>query len=441
MVGEQMIDAEVSAGLNRAEVERLSASKQEPGWMLERRLHAWQLFEALPMPTRQDENWRRTDLSRLKLDGLRPNYSPASGPTVASPLQLDENKGGALAHQDGQTIAWSLDETLVAQGVIFTDLDTAVREHPELVQRYFMTEAVTAEYDKFAALNGALWSGGTFLYVPRNADVTLPLQALYALTASSAGLFTHTLLVVEAGARVTYIEEYASENIERRSLNAGVVEIFVKEGAHLTVVSLQEWMGDVYDLSTQRALVDRDAQLHWLVIGMGNGLTRANIDAALRGAGASTQMLGILWGYGHQHTHYHTVQDHIAPHTTSDLLYKSALTDESRSIFSGTIRVVKGAQGTDAYQANRNILLSPHAAAFPSPNLEIEANEVRCTHGATVGKVDQDQLFYLMSRGLPRIVATRMVVEGFFEDVLQREPVASIRDNLRELIDRKINLG
>ncbi|MDQ2741738.1 MAG: Fe-S cluster assembly protein SufD, partial [Chloroflexota bacterium] len=344
-------------------------------------------------------------------------------------------------HQDGQTVAWSLDETLVAQGVIFTDLDSAVREHPELVQRYFMTEAVTAEYDKFAALNGALWSGGTFLYVPRNADVTLPLQALYALTASGAGLFTHTLLVVEAGARVTYIEEYASENIERRSLNAGVVEIFVKEGANLTVVSLQEWMGEVYDLSTQRALVDRDAQLHWLVIGMGNGLTRANIEAALRGAGASTQMLGILWGYGHQHTHYHTVQDHIAPHTTSDLLYKSALTDESRSIFSGTIRVVKGAQGTDAYQANRNILLSPHAAAFPSPNLEIEANEVRCTHGATVGKVDQDQLFYLMSRGLPRIVATRMVVEGFFEDVLQREPVASIRDNLRGLIDRKIDLG
>jgi Fe-S cluster assembly protein SufD len=150
-------------------------------------------------------------------------------------------------------------------------------------------------------------------------------------------------------------------------------------------------------------------------------------------------MLGILWGHGKQHTHYHTVQDHIAPHTTSDLLYKGALTDSARSVFTGTIRVVKGANGTDAYQANRNLLLSDKASSFPSPNLEIEANEVRCTHGATVGQVDEDQLFYLMSRGLPKELATRMIVEGFFEDVLGREPVESIRDNLRNLIERKLD--
>jgi Fe-S cluster assembly protein SufD len=187
--------------------------------------------------------------------------------------------------------------------------------------------------------------------------------------------------------------------------------------------------------------MDRDSVLDWLVIGMGDGLTKSNIETALRGAGATTQMLGILWGYARQHTDYHTVQDHMAPHTTSDLLYKSALTDNARSVFSGRIRVVKGAHGTDAYQANRNILLSEHASAYPSPNLEIEANEVRCTHGATVGKVDQDQLFYLMSRGLSREVATRMIVEGFFEDVLQREPVESIRGNLRDLIARKMDLS
>ncbi len=217
------------------------------------------------------------------------------------------------------------------------------------------------------------------------------------------------------------------------------MEIFVKQEAHLTFVTLQEWMGNVIDLSTQRALIDRDASLDWLVIGMGDGLTKANIEAAMRGAGATAQMLGILWGYGKQHTDYHTVQDHIAPHTTSDLLYKGALSDESRSIFSGTIRVVKGAQGTDAYQANRNILMSPRASAFPSPNLEIEANEVRCTHGATIGKVDADQLFYLMARGIPRDIATRMIVEGFFADVLGREPAESIRENLREMIARKMD--
>jgi Fe-S cluster assembly protein SufD len=310
-----------------------------------------------------------------------------------------------------------------------------------LVRQYFMTEAVPAGHDKFAALNGAFWTGGTFLYVPRDVDVGLPLRALYMLTRSGASIFTHTLVVVERGSRLTYVEEYASDQIQGRSLNAGIVETFVKQDAHVTLVSLQDWTGDVYDISTQRALVDRDAQLDWLVIGMGDSVTKNNIEAVLRGQGASTQMLGILWGYGHQHTDYHTVQDHVAPHTTSDLLYKGALTDDARSIFSGTIRVLHGAQGTDAYQANRNVLLSDRAASFPSPNLEIEANEVRCTHGASVGKVDQDQLFYLMSRGLSRDVATRMVVEGFFEEVLQREPVDSIRDNLRELIARKMNLG
>lgn len=425
---------------SRESVERLSAAKHEPGWMTENRLRAWQLFEMQPMPSRQDEEWRRTDISRLKFENLSP-YSGASTSTVNSPLQLNGKHGGVLTHQNSVTVQRSIEKQLSDKGVIFTDLDSAVHDHPDLVRAHFMTEAVTADYNKFTALNGAFWSGGTFLYVPRDVDVSIPLRALYTLTAPGAGLFSHTILIAEAGSRVSFVEEYASDAIETLSLNAGVVEMFVRQNAHLTFVTLQEWQGKVYDISTQRALLDRDSRLDWLVVGMGNGLTKANIEAALRGAGANVQMLGILWGHEKQHTDYHTVQDHMAPHTTSDLLYKSALNDESRSIFSGTIRVVKGAQGTDAYQANRNILLSPDASAFPSPNLEIEANEVRCTHGATIGKVDDDQLFYLMARGIDRDLATRMIVEGFFEDVLDREPVTSIRDNLRELIARKMDLG
>jgi Fe-S cluster assembly protein SufD len=431
---------EVTPGMSREAVERLSASKHEPEWLRDLRLTAWQIFEMLPMPTRTDEEWRRTDLSRLRLEDLVP-YSGASGEAVASPLRLNGDNAGLLTHQNSATIDRSLSEEWSRQDVIFTDLDTAVRQHPELVRQYFMTEAVTPDYNKFTALNAALWSGGTFLYVPKDLDIDLPLRALYTLTAPHAGIFTHTLVVLEEGANVTFLEEYASSGVGARSLNAGVVEIFLKPRARLTFVTLQDWTGDVYDLSTQRALLDRDSQLDWLVIGMGDGTTKTNIEAALRGPGASTQMLGILWGYAKQHTDYHTVQDHLAPHTTSDLLYKGALTDEAKSVFSGTIRVVKGAQGTDAYQANRNILLSSQASAFPSPNLEIEANEVRCTHGASVGKVEEDQLFYLMSRGISREAATRMIVEGFFEDVLQREPVESIRDNLRNLIFRKMDLG
>ncbi|GAC1510244.1 MAG: Fe-S cluster assembly protein SufD [Chloroflexota bacterium] len=425
-------------GMTREAVEQLSASKNEPEWMLERRLHAWHLFESLPMPGRADEAWRQTDIGKLKLDELVP-FSSATNERVESPLRLDHNSSGLLTHQNSETIDRSLQEHVAAQGVIFTDLETALREHPDMVREYFMTDAVTSGYDKFTALNGALWSGGTFLYVPRHVDVALPLRTLYTLTASGASLFTHTLVVVEEGARVNFIEEYASERVDRLSLNAGVVEVIVKKAAHVTFITLQEWMGTVLDLSTQRAVVDRDATIDWLVIGLGNGTTKTNIEAALRGQGASAQMLGILWGYGQQHTNYQTLQDHVAPNTTSDLLYKAALRDESRSIFSGRIRVEKGAQGTDAYQTNRNLLLSNHAAAYPSPNLEIEANEVRCSHGASVGKVDQDQLFYLMARGIPRDQATRMIVEGFFGDVLQRGPVDSIRDNLADLIARKMD--
>jgi len=435
-----MTVVEITHGMTREAVEQLSASKNEPSWMLERRLHAWDVFENLPMPTRQDEAWRRTDISKLKLQNLVP-FAPPSGSAVESPLRLNGNSSGLLTHQNSETVDRTLQDDLSRQGVVFADLDTVLREHPDLVRRYFMTEAVTAEYDKFTALNGALWSGGTLLYVPKNLEIALPLRALYTLTAPGAGIFTHTLLVVEPGARVTYVEEYASETISEQSLNAGVVELFLKQDAHLTFVTLQEWMGNVLDISTQRALMDRNSRLDWLVIGVGDGVTKSNIETALRGPGASTQMLGILWGYAKQHTDYHTVQDHLAPHTTSDLLYKAALTDEAKSIFSGTIRVLRGAHGTDAYQANRSVLMSQHAYAYPSPNLEIEANEVRCTHGASVGKVDQDQLFYLMSRGLSREIATRMVVEGFFEEVLQREPVDSIRDNLRDLIARKMSLS
>ncbi len=435
-----MTVAALGPGLTLDAVEQISASKNEPSWMLDRRMAGWNVFNSLPMPGRQDEGWRRTDIGKLKLEALLP-FTDAGSDTVASPLRLGDTQGGLITHRNSVTAQSMIGDAVAAQGVIYTDLDTALVQHPELVQQYFMTEAIPMDYGKFSALNGALWSGGTFLYVPKHADVALPLRALYTLTTPLAALFTHTLIVVEEGARVSFIEEYASSPLDGQALNAGVVEIFVGPGAQLTYVSLQEWMGDVYDISAQRALVDRDATLNWLVIGMGNGTTKANIEAALRGAGASTQMLGILWGYGTQHTDYHTVQDHIAPNTTSDLLYKGALTDEAKSTFSGRIRVVKGAHGTDAYQANRNILLSDHAAAYPSPNLEIEANEVRCTHGATVGKVDADMLFYLMSRGLPKDQATRIIVEGFFEDVLQREPVHSIRDELRGLIARKMDLG
>jgi Fe-S cluster assembly protein SufD len=427
-------------GFSREAVEQLSTMKGEPEWMRARRLESWRVYEELPMPTRHDEEWRRTDISQLRLHIIAP-YTPASGLAAPlSPLRLEENMVGGFLGQDNSVhVRHELAEHLAKQGVIFTSLDDAVQRYPDLVQQYFMTQAVKPTANKFAALNGAFWSGGVFIYVPENVDVILPLRSLYGLTTAGAGIFGHTIIVVEPGARLTYIEEYASQGVDaRQSLSAGVVEVFLQQEAKLTLVTLQEFVGDVFDINTQRALLDRDSKLDWLVIGLGNGITKSNIEAIMQGPGVVTQMLGILWGYEHQHTDYHTLQDHQAPHCTSDLLYKGALTDEAVSVFAGRIRVAKGAHRTDAYQANRTVILSDKAAAFPSPNLEIEANDVRCTHGASVGKVDAEQLFYLMSRGLSRELATKMIVEGFFEEVLLREPADLIRDNLRDLIRRKM---
>jgi len=433
-------EAEV-AGFTLEAVDELSRRLDEPEWVRELRREAFRTFEELPMPSRTDEEWRRTDIRRLKLERLPP-YAPASGAPAESPLGSNHEASTAVLIQDNaEPVSRWVRELSPEQGVIACSLDEAARTYPDLVRKHLQT-AVPPRAGKFPALNGALWSGGAFVYVPTGVDVALPVRALFSLSRGGSAIFPRTLIVLEQGARLTYIEEYASPDLRGDvGLSAGVVEVIVGEEARLTQITLQEYQGDLFDLNTQRALLQRDARLDWLVIGLGDVVTKSNIEVAMQGPGAETQMLGILWGYDHQHTDYHTLQDHQAPNCTSDLLYKGALIDEAQSVFSGRIRVEKGAHRTDSYQANRTVILSDHASAYPSPNLEIEANDVRCTHGASVGKVDADQLFYLMSRGLSRELATKMIVEGFFEEVLQREPAGAVRDNLRELITRKMEAG
>jgi len=429
---------ETMSTIGRETVERLSALKSEPEWMLEFRLAAWQVYEGLPMPSTKDEQWRQTNLKKLKLDDLRV-LADASGSDPGSHLDLGDGAAGSISQRNSETVYQRLQESAASQGVIFCDLDTALQQHPDLVRKYFMTQAITPDFHKFSALHAALWSGGAFLFVPRGVTLSLPVSTLYALT-DSGGIFTHTLIVLEQGAQAAVVEEYVSHGVTAQALNAGVVEVVLEQDAKLTLVSVQDWNDAVIDITAERAVIGLNARLDWLIVGMGDGTVKANVEAALVGSGAEVQMLGVLWGHGTQHTDYHTVQDHVAPHTTSDLLYKAALSGEAKSVFSGRIRVEKGAQGTDAYQTNRNLLLSDKAAAYPSPNLEIEANEVRCSHGASVGRVDADQLFYLMARGISRQMATRMIVEGFFADVLARNPLPGIRDQLQALIERTMNL-
>lgn len=464
----------VETGFSKNTIEALSKSKNEPAWMLARRLEAWHLYEETPQPAANDELWRRTSLADLKLDVAIPfAASQTSGDTLnALPAKFqqianDANAGGVLAQYNSSSAHAQLADDLKKRGVIFCDLDTAIREHPDLVKQYLMTQAVTYTENryasakpstaksgkhegggygstigdlKFAALHGAFLSGGTFLYVPRNVVIDLPLQTLTYFDAANVAIFSHTLVVLEEGAAVKLIENYASKESEAQRFSNGAVELILKPGSSLQYFHLQDFARNVWHFSSQTALMQKDTSLTWLTGTLGSATTKAFLDCKLMGAGANAAMLGFFFGDGAQHFDQHTFQNHIAGHATSDLLYKGALREKSYSAFRGLIRVNPNAQRSDAYQANRNLLLSEHAHADSIPELEIEANDVRCTHGATVGPVEPEQMFYLMARGIPKIEAEKLIVEGFFDPLMQKIPLESVRDELSAAIQTKIGM-
>ncbi len=399
------------------------------------------------MPTINDELWRRTDISTLKLDRLQPALAVA--PKAKSVDELPDalkklldvgeaEAAGYLAQYDGSTLFNALSEELKAQGVIFTDLETAAREHANLLRDHFMTTAVPATYGKFEALHGALWTGGVFLYVPPGVKVELPFRAAIWQQAARAGLFPHTLIIADAGSEVTYIEAYGSETQSEQAMSDHAIELFLKEGANLTFVTLQNWGRHMYSLGAQRAMLDRDATLQWVIGTLGSKVTKTHHEIFMMGPGSTGNIHGFYFADGNQHLDHHTQQDHFAGHTTTDLLFKGVLKDKARTVYQGLIHVHKNAQRSDAYQANRNLNLSPKARADSIPGLEIEANDVRCTHGATIGQVDEEQMFYLRSRGLSEALAQRLIVEGFLEPLMDRIPLETVRQKLRDAIQEKL---
>jgi Fe-S cluster assembly protein SufD len=425
---------------DEGDVLALSKSKGEPSWMKQRRLEALQVFRDTPRPTTKDEAWRRTDIRRVKLDKVAPAMGGAHldklPSRLAEMIDVDE-QAGLLLNADGGPVHAKLDEELARRGVILTDMNTAVREHGNLLQQFFMSLAVAARDGYFAAMHGALWGGGTFLYVPSNVTVELPLRAA---TWAGAGVnsFTHTLVVVESGARVTFVEEFTSDDSGDQAVHNGAVELIVRENAQLDYVNVQDWDRKAYNFSTERAIVERDSTLHWVVGGMGSRLTKSFIDSSLIGPGSTAMMSGVFFGDGRQHLDYDTQQNHIAAHTTSDLLYKGALKDRARSVWQGMIKVFPGAQKTDGYQANRNLILEKTARADSIPGLEIEADDVRCTHGATISQLDPEEVFYIQSRGLPLDETQRLIVQGFFAPVIERIPLEGVRKRLAVEIIKKI---
>jgi Fe-S cluster assembly protein SufD len=305
-----------------------------------------------------------------------------------------------------------------------------------------MGEAVAADTDKYTALHAAFWSGGTLLYVPENLTVELPFVSVLWQEMPQLAVFPHTLLVAGAGSEVTLVSELLSMGCEAcpNTYHGGVTEIYAGPGARVRYINSQDMGRHVYDLRTQTAILERDSHLEWLSVTLGGKLSRSSQHTVLRGPGGEAKVTGLYLPDGKQHMAMDTLQDHVAGNCLSDLLYQGALLGRSRSVYEGTIRAWPGAQGTNAYQSNRNLLLSSKARADSLPKLEIEANDLRCTHGATISHVDEDQVFYLMSRGIPRPEAVRLIVEGFFQPALDRlpEPLEGLKERLTAAIAAKL---
>jgi len=429
-------------GLGREALETLSRQLNEPAWVSDRRLEAWRLFRETPWP-----DWKRTDIDEIEwdrflvahTDGAKWSGEGELPPPLQQALLQPEDRSGLLVLDQGAAALTLLDDHPAAQGVYFADLNRAVQEVPERVRAHF-GQVVSTEEGKFEALQGAFWNGGTFVYVPAHVEMTLPLQVLHWVDEPEIGVFPRMLIVAEQGSRVTIVEEFVSAAGQEPVLHVGATEIWVGEGAEVTYLSVQEYADNVYHFATERAILNRDSILNWTSAVLGSRLTKRRAEVVLEGNGSTATIQGLYFPEGQQHIAQNTLQHHRAVGTTSDLLYKGVLLDRSRSVYEGLIRVDPGAQRTDAYQANRNLMLSRKARADSMPQLEIEANDVRCSHGATIGQLDEDELFYLMSRGLNRELATRLIVEGFFSPVLDRIPVESVQTRLRLTVQRKLGL-
>jgi Fe-S cluster assembly protein SufD len=436
--------AEPIGAFTHDQVEILSTRRDEPVWLREQRRAAHGVWASTPMPDTRPEEWRYTPIrDLLKLEGLdlpleqRPTAELAQLPAGLRRLLAGEDASGRLAQMDASVVYRELGDRLAKDGVIFTSLDLAVRDLGELVRRY-LGSAVTQEEGKFAALNGAFWTGGTFVYVPKGVKVEIPLRVARWMSTGQGSAVGRTLVVAEEGAEVSVIEELGSPDFDAQTLSVGAAEIIAGEGAVVNYLVIQRWGQGVVHLATDRLVAGRDARITTLNLALGSDVTRVDIQCKLQSPGAHVDMLGLYIADGTQHIDHETLQDHIAPHASSNLLFKGALRDSGRSVFRGLIRVHPKAQRTDAYQTNRNLILSPDARADSLPNLEIAADDVRCSHAATVGQLDDEEIFYLLSRGIPRAEAIRMVIFGFFGEVLDQLPLPAVKKELVRVIEGKL---
>jgi Fe-S cluster assembly protein SufD len=425
---------------SEADVRAISAELDEPEWLLQRRMEAWNLVQSMSMPSMKDEPWRRTDIRSLPSSTAKlGRVDDVDIDTDLVQPMADNAEEALIIMQPGMDPEIRGHEDLQRLGVTFSPWQEAVKSDADFLQKYMGT-VVSDDEGKFAALSTALGRDGIVIHVPRDVELNIPLHSVLWAPGSGMAVFSRVLLVIEDGASVTYIHESASPSkSEGELIHAGILELFIGEGANLKFIEIQNWGRHVWNFTHERAHIEGDGNLDWIFGAAGSYLTKDFSDLVLAGEGAHGRMSGFFFADGEQHLDHDTQQDHLSPNTTSDLLFKGALKDKSRSVWQGMIYVAPGAQNTDGYQANRNLLLSDNARADSIPGLEILADDVRCTHGATIGQLEVEPVYYLMSRGLPRDQAERLVVDGFFSPILERVPFEGVRGRFERMIDQKMS--
>src|SRR5256884_1959541 len=437
----------LARGLSRDAVEELSRQKGEPAWMLQKRLHAWDVFEstAAPLGRRGDLGTFRA-MANFKYQEVSP-YIPADGSgTLPAVIQqslqdaLVNERAGHVVQRNASVVHVELDDELKRQGFILTDLDPSVRECPELVQQYFMTKCVPVESNKYTSLHAAFWSGGIFLYIPKGVEIEQPILSQIWIDSPASANFVHTLIVADEQSSVRFVAEYNSAfEDEQPSILNDVVEIFAKNEARVEFSNMQDVGLNVWNVTNKNAVHEKDARVTWVMADLGSKVTLANIGATMGGNGSVAELVGVFFTDHDQRLTMNTLSDHAALATNAETLVKGVLAGQSRVEFEGMIRVQPKAQQTASFLSDHTLLLGKECRAESIPSLEIGANEVSASHGATTGQIDEEQLFYLMVRGIPREEAERIIVQGFFEPVLQRIPLENLRTRLRRSIVHRMS--
>ncbi|MDX2005520.1 MAG: Fe-S cluster assembly protein SufD [Meiothermus sp.] len=443
---------ELTSTLSRDLVLEVSKKLSEPAWLQAKRLEAWDTFAKLPYPSTRTEEWRYTDITEVPFEELKLELPDGKAATVPQAVQdriAQADLAGYAVFVGADLVHLELPADLKAQGVVFSSLHEAIVNHPKLVEENLFkavnwsdlvgTQVNRPENSKIPALNAALFTHGVFLYIPKNVEFSKPIGVFKYLGGGQLS-GSRTLIVGDVNSGAVYIEEYISPAKVANSVNTSSTEIIVKDGAKVRHAHIQLLGQGFYHFHRQRGHISRDAALNDLVVNMGATISRADVQSEMLGAGSSSEMLGLYFTSGSEHVDHYTLQRHVADHAFSDVLYKGAAKDQSRTVYAGMIKVEEGAQKTDAYQTNRNLLLSDEARSDSVPQLEIGANDVKCSHGSSTAPVAPDELFYLMSRGLSKHVAQQILVKGHMTDVLTRIPIEPLRAYIESIIEEKVRV-